>query len=128
MIVLDSSALLAVVLGEEKGRACIACMQAETHLVISAATFAETLVVAGMRDVGPVAAELLQGLACEIASVDDGVARRVAEAYARWGKGRHAARLNFGDCFAYVTAKERDCPLLFIGDDFAKTDVKAALS
>jgi ribonuclease VapC len=53
--------------------------------------------------------------------------RGVAEAYVRWGKGRDRARLNFGDCFAYALAKERDCALLFVGEDFAKTDVTSAL-
>jgi ribonuclease VapC len=54
-------------------------------------------------------------------------ARRIASAYERWGKGIAAAGLNFGDCFAYEVAKEHDCPLLYIGDDFARTDVKRAL-
>jgi ribonuclease VapC len=54
-------------------------------------------------------------------------ARRIAEAYARWGKGVHPAGLNFGDCFACELAKEHSCPLLFVGDDFAKTDVKRAV-
>ena len=47
--------------------------------------------------------------------------------YVRWGKGFHPAALNFGDCFAYALAKEHDCPLLFVGDDFTKTDVKPAI-
>jgi ribonuclease VapC len=54
-------------------------------------------------------------------------ARAAAEAYRHWGKGIDPAHLNFADCFAYVLAKEHDCPLLFVGNDFAKTDVKAAL-
>ena len=128
MIVLDSSALLAVALGEEKARVCMARMAAETQLVISAATFAEALIVAARRDVGRDMAELLESLACEIAPVNEATARRVGQAYARWGKGVHPAALNFGDCFAYVAAQERACPLLFVGDDFAKTDVKSALA
>ena len=50
-------------------------------------------------------------------------ARLVADAYECWGKGEHPASLNFGDCFAYALAKARDCPLLFVGNDFAQTDV-----
>ena len=53
-------------------------------------------------------------------------AERVAEAYRQWGKGNHPARLNFGDCFAYALAKELACPLVFIGNDFARTDVMRA--
>ena len=49
------------------------------------------------------------------------------EALERFGKGRHPARLNFGDCFAYSLAKQMDAPLLFVGGDFAKTDVRIAL-
>ena len=49
------------------------------------------------------------------------------DAYRRFGKGRHATGLNFGDCFAYALAKERDLPLLFKGDDFAQTDIRPAL-
>ncbi len=51
-------------------------------------------------------------------------AQRIAHAYAKWGKGVHPAALNFGDCFAYEVAKDRGCPLLYVGDDFAKTDIK----
>ena len=54
-------------------------------------------------------------------------ARRVAGAYGRWGKGVHPAALNFGDCFAYETAKSHGCPLLFVGGDFAQTDIASVL-
>jgi ribonuclease VapC len=52
--------------------------------------------------------------------------KRIAQAYAQWGKGIHPAGLNFGDCFAYQLAQLHDCALLFVGNDFAKTDVKPA--
>jgi ribonuclease VapC len=55
-------------------------------------------------------------------------ARRVAAIYLRWGKGYHPARLNFADCFAYDVAKQHACPLLFVGDDFSRTDIQAALT
>ena len=54
-------------------------------------------------------------------------ARRISEAYARWGKGVHPAGLNYGDCFAYEVASERGCPLLFVGDDFSRTDLRSVL-
>ena len=59
--------------------------------------------------------QLVEGLGFEVASVTPGTARRMAEAYARWGKGVHPAGLNFGDCFAYVLAIEHDAPLLYVG-------------
>ena len=52
---------------------------------------------------------------------------RVAAAYDRWGKGVHPARLNLGDCFAYALAEERGCPLLFVGEDFSRTDIASCL-
>ena len=67
---------------------------------------------------------LIDGLGLEIISVTPASARRIAEAYSRWGKGVDAAALNFGDCFAYEVAKEHGCRLLYVGDDFSKTDIE----
>jgi ribonuclease VapC len=65
---------------------------------------------------------LIDGLGFEIVSVTSASARRIAQAYERWGKSVHPAALNFGDCFAYEVAKEHGCRLLYVGDDFRKTD------
>jgi len=54
-------------------------------------------------------------------------ARRIAQAYENWGKGAHPAALNFGDCFAYELAREHDCRLLYVGDDFSRTDIEGVL-
>ena len=97
------------------------------ELLISAGTVAEALIVAGRRNVGPEVAEMISGLGFEIVTVTAASARRVADAYARWGKGIHPASLNYGDCFAYEVAVEHDCPLLYVGDDFTQTDVKSVL-
>jgi ribonuclease VapC len=70
---------------------------------------------------------LIDGYGFNAVAVTPASARRIALAYARWGKGLHAANLNFGDCFAYEVAKEHDCPLLYVGGDFARTDVKGVL-
>ncbi len=59
-----------------------------------------------------------------IMAVDETLARSAIQAFERFGRGRHAAGLNFGDCFSYALAKSLDAPLLFKGDDFAKTDVR----
>lgn len=126
MIAVDTSALMTVLLGEAEAESCIQVLTSADDLVISAGTLAEARIVADRRGLGAEMAELVSGLGMEVASVTGPGAERVAGAYATWGKGVHPAGLNFGDCFAYALAKERDCPLLFIGDDFSKTDVEIA--
>ena len=71
--------------------------------------------------------ELIDGLGFEIVPVTPASATRIAEAYRRWGKGVHPAGLNFGDCFAYEVAKAFSCRLLFVGDDFRRTDLDSVL-
>jgi ribonuclease VapC len=70
---------------------------------------------------------LIEGLGFSVIAVTQASAERVGQIYGRWGKGVHPAALNFGDCFAYEVAAENSCRLLFIGDDFSKTDVESAL-
>jgi ribonuclease VapC len=127
MIAVDTSALMAILLNEPDADACIAVLEAENDLVISAGTVAEALIVAARRDVGEEMERLLEGLGLEIVSVTPASARRIAQAYENWGKGVHPAALNFGDCFAYEVAKEHECPLLYVGGDFARTDIEGAL-
>ena len=126
MIAVDTSALMAVVLNEPEAEACIATLADEDRLLISAGTVAETLIVAQRRHVGEEIANLIDRLGFEIIAVTPAAARRIAAIYARWGKGVHAAALNFGDCFAYEIAKDHNCPLLYVGDDFSKTDIVRA--
>jgi ribonuclease VapC len=129
MMVVDTSAIMAILLNEPEADACIAALEGEEGaIVMSSGTLAETLIVAGRRNVGIEAHRLIEGLGIEIALVTAASAKRVADAYARWGKGVHPAGLNFGDCFAYEVAKERNCPLLFVGDDFSRTDIDRQLS
>mgnify|MGYP003575915580 CR=1 FL=1 len=127
MIAVDTSALMAIVLDETEATACIAALEAEDEILISAGTVAEALIVSERRNVGEEVTTLIDGLGFDIVDVTPAVARRVALAYAHWGKGIHPASLNFGDCFAYDVAKEHACPLLFVGDDFAKTDILRAI-
>jgi ribonuclease VapC len=127
MIAVDTSALMAIVLNEPGSDACIAALEAEDRLLISAGTVAEALIVARRRNVGEEVARLIDGLGFEIVSITPASARRIAKAYERWGKGVHAATLNFGDCFAYEVAKEHSCRLLFVGEDFSKIDVEGAI-
>ncbi len=128
MIAVDTSALMAIVLGDDPSDACIAILERETEVVISAGTLAEALIVAGRRNVADEMTSLIDGLGLDVLSVTPAAARRVAAAYRQWGRGVHSAGLNFGDCFAYEAAKQQSCPLLFIGDDFAKTDIASALA
>lgn len=115
------------VLGEPQAQTCIAALEIQDDILISAATLAEALIVSDRRNVAEEVTSLIEGLRFKIVDVTPAAARRVAQAYARWGKGIHAAALNFGDCFACDVAKEHACPLLFVGADFAKTDVEPAI-
>ena len=123
MMAVDTSALMAILLDEPEAGACVAALEAEGDLLVSAGTVAEALIVAARRGLGAEMERLLDGLGFEIVPVTSASARRIAQTYERWGKGMHPASLNFGDCFAYEVAKERKCGLLFVGTDFSKTDI-----
>ncbi len=127
MIVVDTSALMAIVLDESEADACVAALERTTNVAICAGTLVEALIVARGRDRLESLTGIVEGLEFEVVALTEARARRVAEAYARWGKGRHRAALNFGDCFAYELARELDAPLLFVGADFAATDVRPAV-
>jgi ribonuclease VapC len=127
MIAVDTSALMAIVLNEAEADACIAVLEIEDEILISAGTIAEALIVAARRNVSEEMAKLIDGLGFNAVAVAPAAARRVALAFTRWGKSLHAAGLNFGDCFAYELAREHDCPLLCVGGDFARTDIKGIL-
>lgn len=127
MIAVDTSALMAIVLAEPEAEACIGALTSEAEIVISAGTVAEALIVAARRSRAEEMARLIDSLDFEIVSVTAAAARRIAAAYAQWGRGVHPAGLNFGDCFSYDIAKEHACPLLYVGDDFTKTDLESVL-
>lgn len=127
MIAVDTSALMCIVLREAEASTCMDLLSADDVPLISAATVAEALVVAEGRSVRAVMERLLDAVPFDIVPVTGARARRVAEAYRTWGKGRHPAGLNFGDCFAYEVAREHGCPLLYVGNDFARTDIRSAV-
>ncbi len=127
MIAVDTSAIMAIVLDEPEADACIAALEAEGTLLISAGNVAEALIVAGRRNVGEEVASLIERLGFEVVTVNAASAHRIAQAYEQWRRGAHPAALNFGDCFAYEVAKEHGCRLLHIGDDFSKTDVEGVI-
>ncbi len=128
MIAVDTSALMAILRKELLGEACEAALKVNESLLMSAATLTECLIVARRKRTLPGMEILLQRLQLSVLDVTPEVALAAVEAYGRWGKGFHEAELNYGDCFSYVVAKAHDCPLLYAGDDFARTDVRSALA
>lgn len=128
-MVLDASALLAILLGEPEQERFIEMLALANRRLVSAATVVECgLVLTSRRGEGGVSRlnSLLHEAQIEIAVVDSEQARSAIDAFSRFGKGRHPAGLNFGDCFAYALAAMTGEPLLYKGDDFAKTDIAAA--
>jgi len=107
---------------------CARVLEAEPVLLISAGTVTEAIIVSIHRHLRSEVERLIDRLPFEIVPVTVTEARRAADAHGIWGKGIHPAKLNFGDCFAYALAKERNCPLLYVGNDFALTDIQSALA
>jgi ribonuclease VapC len=124
MIAVDTSALMALLLAEPQADQIAAILKAEDHVVISAGTLAEALVVAARQGVAEELTLLIDGIGIQVDSFGVEGANAVAEAYSAWGKCQHPADLNFGDCFAYALARTLDEPLLFKGTDFSLTDVE----
>lgn len=127
MIVLDTSALMALLLGEPEADKIVELLKSEENFKISAGTLAEALSVAGRRGLSEEMLQLLEGISVEVDTLSAARAIAVAEAYSEWGKGVHPAGLNFGACFSYVTAKASGSSLLYVGDDFSQTDLHSAL-
>jgi ribonuclease VapC len=128
VIALDSSALLAILLNEPRAFECREALLRETEPVMSATTLAESFIVARTRGVLGDLQVLLASIPIDIISVDEDTSARVSEIYARWGKRNHPAELNIIDCFSYDVARQFDCPLLFIGNDFSQTDITSVLA
>ena len=127
MIVIDTSALMALLLSEPTADEIAGILAGEDKLVISAGTLAEALIVAARRGIAEEMDMLLNGIGIEVDSVTAASAVGIAQAYDKWGRGVHPAGLNFGDCFAYQSAKTRGASLLFVGEDFSRTDVVPAI-
>jgi ribonuclease VapC len=129
-MVLDTSALLALLLDESEAEVFRVAVEEDPTRLVSAATLLETAVVIEARkgDAGGRELDLLIHKAnIEIVAVDAEHVSEARRAYRRFGKGRHAAGLNFGDLFAYALARITGEPLLFKGTDFAVTDVGRVL-
>ncbi|MBO6503403.1 MAG: type II toxin-antitoxin system VapC family toxin [Kordiimonadaceae bacterium] len=123
MIVLDTSAVMALLLEDESTDALADAVVSE-DLIMSAGTYSELLVVALNRGLADTVKRFVADLGVRISPVDADAAQQVANAFQTWGRGRHAAGLNFADCYAYALAVDRELNLLCAGPHFAKTDVE----
>ena len=129
MIVVDTSAIVAILKGEIEARSFLEIIVDEDRCFLSAVGLFEASMV--MIGRGPAAAAndldaLVRRRGIEIVPFDEEQARQSRAAFVRFGKGRHPAALNFGDCVSYALARSLGLPLLFKGTDFAKTDVISA--
>ena len=127
MMVIDSSAVLAILNDEPERRAFNEAIEQTDTCLISVVSFVETSLVLearkgyeGVRDFDLFVAQA----GMELTEVDVEQARLARTAFRQFGKGRHVAGLNFGDCFSYALAKATGLPLLFKGDDFSLTDLE----
>ena len=134
MIVVDSSAVIAILFGEPTASALIERLSHDRERVMSAVSYVETgtVLAARRRHDRPMAVadldDFLDHAGITVASIDEAVARRALRARIAYGHGMgHGGVLNFGDAFSYAAAVSHGAPLLFVGDDFGNTDVRVAL-
>jgi len=126
---LDSSALIAILFAEPGYLDLVDRILDADHVRVSAPTLAETsLVFAGRRGKSDAQAveDLVKELGITVVSFGETEWRTAVDAFLRFGRGRHAAALNFGDCLAYATAAVAGDRLLFVGEVFARTDILPA--
>jgi ribonuclease VapC len=131
-VIVDASAILAIMLEEEDGDDLedVLLKRVQQGLFMSPVNYLEAAVrLDNLKDSrkGAELDNLINDFGIDMLPVTADQAYLAREAYQRFGKGNHPAKLNLGDCFAYALAKARSEPLLFKGDDFRKTDVEAAL-
>lgn len=130
-MVIDTSAVIAILFDEPDQRRYVEAIEGAEIRLVSAVTRVElAFVIEGRkREAGRERLERFFRLTgAEIVAVTPQQAEIAIDAFRRFGRGRHRARLNIGDCFSYALAAAADHPLLFKGDDFAHTDIRPALS
>lgn len=125
-LAVDSSAVVAIILGEPDSRALAERLAAAFRALLSPVSLVECAIVLEKR-IGPQGSreldEFLSGYLIEVVPITPAQARTALLAHWRFGRGLHPAGLNFGDCFSYALAKSEAIPLLFKGNDFSQTDV-----
>ena len=128
-LAVDTSAVLAVLLREPRWDGVLERLCMASQPAVAAPTRTEILLVALVKlgEVGQERArEFLERQAILTVGWDQELADASAQAFQRFGKGRHASGLNFGDCFSYALAERLQVPLLFVGNDFSQTDLEVA--
>jgi ribonuclease VapC len=126
-LVVDSSALMAILLDEPAAGDIEFALDRSDELVISSSTFVEVTIVAESRLGNPGATGLeriIRHAEIAVRAVTESIARDTLDGWRRFGKGRHPASLNFGDCFSYGLARHLNSPILCTGNDFAQTDIE----
>lgn len=129
-MVIDTSALVAMLSDEPEAQQLEAAVETDDARLMSVASYLETAIVIETRFGEPGGRELdlwLHRAEVDLVSVDANQADAARAAYRTYGKGRHRAGLNYGDCFSYALAKISGQPLLFKGEDFGHTDIPAVL-
>jgi ribonuclease VapC len=135
-VTLDTSALVALLFAEPGYLDLVDSMLQADTVRIGAPTLVETSLVfasragrqgRGARPGEDLVADLIRELGVTVVPFGESEWRRAIDAFARYGRGRHRASLNFGDCLAYAVAAVADDPLLFVGDDFRHTDIRPAI-
>lgn len=125
-MVVDSSALLAILFKEEGYEALLQAIQEAPRAAVGAPTLVETAVAFGRRvgfERAHLVERLVEALGLEVLPFTQEHYREAVRAYARYGKGRHPAGLNLGDCLSYAVARVEGRPLLYKGEDFRQTDL-----
>jgi ribonuclease VapC len=127
MIVSDTSAILAILYDEPDAPIFVDSLESK-DVVLPASVIVEVGILATARDMKSDLDRLIEWMAAVIIPLDEVIAQKAVDAYERYGRGRHKANLNFGDCLVYATAKHLNLPLLYKGNDFVHTDLPSALS
>ena len=127
----DASAIVAILAGEADAALLLARLSEATARTSPIAVYEAVLGLAraqnlAIADAQTAVDQLLGAARVEIVPITDQIGRGAIQAFERFGRGRHPAALNLGDCFAYACARSVDEPLLFKGEDFARTDIAAA--
>lgn len=130
-MIVDTSAIMAILLSEPEAGRFLDVLMAASRVAMSAGNLVELTVTTTRRPV-PIPQEAVNRLVTNLAVTIEPVTVEQAEiarrAYLTYGRGRHPAALNYGDCFAYALARATDRPLLFKGNDFAQTDIACAVA
>ena len=125
--VLDTSAIISYLLGEPQKDQIAEQIYSADEILISAGTLSELYIVAQSKGVFKLTRNFVDELQLQVVPVTRSTAEQIVKVYMKWGKGFNHACLNFGDCFAYALAKSKGLPLLFIGNDFKKTDIVSVI-